>query len=527
MTCTGRPPACADTSRIAVGTHLVDPVLHAEVAVLERDLAVLHEVRRPAGVHEVLDQRAAAAQVEAERGRGQRRHQQHRVALLADLGGRPVVVDLAQRRPRRSGCAASGAGRPARRRAPCARRCWPPRRPGRASGSDPWSRKYPSRVGVDSMVARRGYKQTMKWTRAAALGAAALGAVAAHDLTQKQHAILRNFPVVGHLRFQLERFGPELRQYIVTSNDEERPFSRDQRRWVYASLEAARTTTSGSAPTTTSRTPTGYADHQAPHVPGAGRADRRARPRGEPAARRRRCWAGRAAGGTRSGPASVVNVSGMSFGALSGNAIEALNRGAALAGCLQNTGEGAISPYHRNGGDLVFQIGTSYFGCRDERRPLRPEPAQGPGRVGAGPRHRDQAVPGRQARPRRDAARGQGERGDRRDPRHPARRRLCVAEPAHGVPRRRLDARLRRAGRRRDRAAGRHQVRRRQPASSGTTWSSRWRPAARRRLRQHRRRRGRHRRGADDLRRRGGLPVPGRLRPRLPAVRRRPGSPTT
>ena len=59
--------------------------------------------------------------------------------------------------------------------------------------------------------------------------------MAAHDLTQKKHAILRNFPVVGHLRFQLERFGPELRQYIVTSNDEERPFSRDQRRWVYAS----------------------------------------------------------------------------------------------------------------------------------------------------------------------------------------------------------------------------------------------------------------------------------------------------
>jgi glutamate synthase (ferredoxin) len=65
-------------------------------------------------------------------------------------------------------------------------------------------------------------------------------------------------------------------------------------------------------------------------------------------------------------PGSVVNVSGMSFGALSGNAIEALNRGAALAGCLQNTGEGGVSPYHRNGGDLVFQIGTSYFGCRDE-----------------------------------------------------------------------------------------------------------------------------------------------------------------
>ncbi len=81
----------------------------------------------------------------------------------------------------------------------------------------------------------------MKWTRVAAGAAAALGAVAAHDLTQKKHAILRNFPVVGHLRFTLERFGPELRQYIVTSNDEERPFSRDQRRWVYASAKGENT----------------------------------------------------------------------------------------------------------------------------------------------------------------------------------------------------------------------------------------------------------------------------------------------
>ena len=75
------------------------------------------------------------------------------------------------------------------------------------------------------------------WTNsswAAVTGAVAVvGAVAAHDLTQRKHAILRNFPVVGHLRFALERFGPELRQYVVASNDEERPFNRDQRRWVY------------------------------------------------------------------------------------------------------------------------------------------------------------------------------------------------------------------------------------------------------------------------------------------------------
>jgi glutamate synthase domain-containing protein 2 len=65
-------------------------------------------------------------------------------------------------------------------------------------------------------------------------------------------------------------------------------------------------------------------------------------------------------------PNSVVNISAMSFGSLSGAAVEALNRGAALAGCLQNTGEGGLSPHHRHGGELVFQIGTAYFGCRDE-----------------------------------------------------------------------------------------------------------------------------------------------------------------
>jgi glutamate synthase domain-containing protein 2 len=76
-----------------------------------------------------------------------------------------------------------------------------------------------------------------------------------------------------------------------------------------------------------------------------------------------------AARGRRSAfrPASVVNVSAMSFGSLSGRAVEALNKGAALAGCLQNTGEGGLSVHHRHGGELVFQIGTAYFGCRDER----------------------------------------------------------------------------------------------------------------------------------------------------------------
>src|SRR5699024_6985439 len=87
------------------------------------------------------------------------------------------------------------------------------------------------------LLAKNRHTAPMKWLRALALPAAALGAVAIKDLTQRRHAILRNFPVIGHGRYLLESIGPELRQYITTNNDEERPFSRDQRRWVYASAK--------------------------------------------------------------------------------------------------------------------------------------------------------------------------------------------------------------------------------------------------------------------------------------------------
>ena len=205
----------------------------------------------------------------------------------------------------------------------------------------------------------------MKLSRAAAaLGAAALGAVAAHDVTQRHHAILRNFPIIGHLRFQLERFGPELRQYIVTSNDEERPFSRDQRRWVYASSKLENSYF-GFGTDNDVENVVGYPIIKHRTFAGTGASTHRHAQEGVPVPAAKVVGAAR---GRRHAfrPASVVNISGMSFGSLSANAIEALNRGAELAGCLQNTGEGGLSRYHRNGGELVFQIGTSYFGCRDE-----------------------------------------------------------------------------------------------------------------------------------------------------------------
>ncbi len=204
----------------------------------------------------------------------------------------------------------------------------------------------------------------MKWNLAA-LGAGALAGLVAHDVTQRNHAIIRNFPVAGHLRFFLERFGPELRQYIVTSNDEERPFSRDQRRWIYASSKLENNYFGFGTDNDMERVE-GYPiiKHRTFMGPGAATMPHADEEITLPSAK-----VMGAARGRRHAfrPASVVNISGMSFGSLSGKAIEALNQGAAMAGCFQNTGEGALSPYHRNGGDIVFQIGTSYFGCRDEQ----------------------------------------------------------------------------------------------------------------------------------------------------------------
>jgi glutamate synthase domain-containing protein 2 len=202
-------------------------------------------------------------------------------------------------------------------------------------------------------------------SRAAAAGLAALAGVAVRDLLQREHTVLRNFPVIGHARYLLEAVGPELRQYLVAGNNEERPFTRDQRRWIYASAKRENNYfgfgtdndlefTAG-YPVINHRTfgravppshPASAADVAMPAAKVLGRA------RGRRLAFR---------------PNSIVNISAMSFGSLSGAAVEALNRGAAATGCLQNTGEGGLSVHHRHGGELVFQIGTAYFGCRDER----------------------------------------------------------------------------------------------------------------------------------------------------------------
>jgi glutamate synthase (ferredoxin) len=174
--------------------------------------------------------------------------------------------------------------------------------------------------------------------------------------------ILRNFPVFGRFRYHLIEMGPKLRQYIVADNNEELPFNRDEREWIQRSADGennyfgfgtddqilsigypiikhavfphGETSFTGGA-------------HDVMHdVPSA-------RTLGEQHGRPK-AWK----------PTSMVNISAMSFGALGSHATEALNRGAKLANCYHNTGEGGISPYHRLGADLVWQVGTGYFGCR-------------------------------------------------------------------------------------------------------------------------------------------------------------------
>ncbi len=187
-----------------------------------------------------------------------------------------------------------------------------------------------------------------------------------HDLFHRDDAILRNFPVLGHGRGLLVSLGPKLRQYIVAGNDEERPFTRDQRDWIDRSAEKQNNYfgfgTDNALETRANYLIINHApfplDEAHPGDPGYDA--------------HHRIPVGKVLGGFRQRrqafrPASIVNTSAMSFGSLSAAAVEAISRGCQIAGCLQNTGEGGVSPHHDHGSDLIWQLGTGYFGCRDQR----------------------------------------------------------------------------------------------------------------------------------------------------------------
>ena len=170
------------------------------------------------------------------------------------------------------------------------------------------------------------------------------------DLLQTRTTLRRNYPILAHFRYGLESVGPEMRQYFIESDTAEAPFSRQQRTLVYRRAKNVMDVVPfGSLQDpyavdyewiNHSLAPTRIASHDFRIVVGAGR--------------------------TQPYAASVFNISAMSFGSLSANAIRALNEGARRGGFYHDTGEGSISPYHlENGGDLVWEIGSGYFGCRD------------------------------------------------------------------------------------------------------------------------------------------------------------------
>ncbi len=187
--------------------------------------------------------------------------------------------------------------------------------------------------------------------------------VACYDITQKKHTIMHNFPVIGHLRYWLESIGPEMRQYFVAHDKEEMPFNRDERRWIYASAKGANNNFGFG--TTEQVYGIGYPiiKHAAFPFP----EDRTVSPDDDPTTVPCAKVMGAEHGRRRPfRPMSVINIAAMSFGALSDRAIMSLNRGAADAGCYHNTGEGGISPYHLQGAELIWQLGTGYFGARNE-----------------------------------------------------------------------------------------------------------------------------------------------------------------
>ena len=180
--------------------------------------------------------------------------------------------------------------------------------------------------------------------------AAALGGVAIHDLTQTKNPVLRNYPVLGHMRTLLTDIGPELRQYFIERDWDGRPFNRDQRNAIYERAKGMQSETSFGTVQDVYATNHEHLVHTLAPVD-------------EPAEPPRTLIGGKDC--TQPYSISMLNVSSMSFGSLSKNAVRSLNKGAAMGGFAHNTGEGGISPYHKEfGGDLVWQMGTGYFGAR-------------------------------------------------------------------------------------------------------------------------------------------------------------------
>jgi glutamate synthase domain-containing protein 2 len=170
--------------------------------------------------------------------------------------------------------------------------------------------------------------------------------------TQQKHTIIRNFPVLGYFRYLFEKIAPEIQQYFIERNTDGKPFSRNQRSLVYQRSKNIDATSPFGTQLTLNQA--NYEGLKHSIFPATVNEELPRVIVGGPAC-------------TQPYSASLLNISAMSFGALSENAIVALNKGAQKGNFYHNTGEGGLTEFHQNGADIIWQIGTGYFGCRDDR----------------------------------------------------------------------------------------------------------------------------------------------------------------
>jgi glutamate synthase domain-containing protein 2 len=204
---------------------------------------------------------------------------------------------------------------------------------------------------INVIIVKTAYTGNSNWYWALLLFVPLL-LLAISNIRQKKHAILRNFPIIGYLRYFFESIRPEIRQYFFESDLDGKPFSRRQRSIVYQRAKNEKQTVA-------------FGMQANPTVPGYEWAAHSVYPVNL-SDNDLRVWIGNYQC-LQPYNASIYNIGAMSYGALSKTAITALNKGAKLGGFAHNTGEGGISEYHLKDGDLIWQIGTGYFGCRDEK----------------------------------------------------------------------------------------------------------------------------------------------------------------
>lgn len=193
-------------------------------------------------------------------------------------------------------------------------------------------------------------RKTSRWGIGALATLGTTAAVAAYDLLQRKHSVLRRYPVVGHLRYGLEKLRPEVQQYFIERNWDGRPFDRDIRSVIYERAKGTHGVKAYGTERNVYEVGHEYLRHATHPAPLPDEPPRVSV--GGPDCRRPYSM-------------SLMNVSAISFGALSKNAVMALNKGAAMGGFAQDTGEGGLSTYHlEHGGDLVWELGSGYFGAR-------------------------------------------------------------------------------------------------------------------------------------------------------------------